>query len=197
MPNLKVSWTVSSANPASGSEDDFVVTVANVGTASALQTHLRITLPATVTLLGPPYYERGSGCTGTQVLDCYLDYISNGTSTVVKFSTKVSGTLRAAGGEPRIVNVDDHTTDLPPAAHMLVVRNDDRPGMIGYVGTALGNAGVNIADMDVVAARPGRPSWCWPRASRRRPPSSSELPRCARHPVRARRSWGSKLLPHG
>jgi D-3-phosphoglycerate dehydrogenase len=32
---------------------------------------------------------------------------------------------------------------------MLVVRNDDRPGMIGYVGTALGNARVNIADMDV------------------------------------------------
>ena len=32
---------------------------------------------------------------------------------------------------------------------MLVVRNDDRPGMIGVVGTVLGEAGVNIADMDV------------------------------------------------
>ena len=32
---------------------------------------------------------------------------------------------------------------------MLVVRNDDRPGMIGLVGTVLGDAGVNIADMDV------------------------------------------------
>jgi D-3-phosphoglycerate dehydrogenase / 2-oxoglutarate reductase len=61
----------------------------------------------------------------------------------------LAGTLSGGRGEPRIVNVDDHTTDLPPAAHMLVVRNDDRPGMIGYVGTALGNAGVNIADMDV------------------------------------------------
>ena len=45
--------------------------------------------------------------------------------------------------------VDDHTIDVPPAANMLVVRNDDRPGMIGVVGTALGEAGVNIADMDV------------------------------------------------
>jgi D-3-phosphoglycerate dehydrogenase len=61
----------------------------------------------------------------------------------------LAGTLTGGRGEPRIVNVDDHTTDLPPAANMLVVRNDDRPGMIGYVGTALGNAGVNIADMDV------------------------------------------------
>ena len=61
----------------------------------------------------------------------------------------LAGTLTGRRGEARIVNVDDHTTDLPPSAHMLVVRNDDRPGMIGFVGTALGNAGVNIADMDV------------------------------------------------
>ena len=45
--------------------------------------------------------------------------------------------------------VDDHTTDVPPAANMLVVRNDDRPGMTGVVGTMLGEAGINIADMDV------------------------------------------------
>jgi D-3-phosphoglycerate dehydrogenase len=61
----------------------------------------------------------------------------------------LSGTLAGQRGEARIVNVDDHMTDLPPAAHMLVVRNDDRPGMIGFVGTVLGDAGVNIADMDV------------------------------------------------
>jgi D-3-phosphoglycerate dehydrogenase / 2-oxoglutarate reductase len=47
--------------------------------------------------------------------------------------------------------IDDHAIDVPPASfdHMLVVRNDDRPGMIGLVGTVLGDAGVNIADMDV------------------------------------------------
>ena len=38
---------------------------------------------------------------------------------------------------------------------MLVVRNDDRPGMIGQVGTILGEAGVNIADMDVGQAASG------------------------------------------
>ena len=39
---------------------------------------------------------------------------------------------------------------------MLVVKNDDRPGVIGTVGTLLGEAGVNIADMDVGrAAEPG------------------------------------------
>jgi D-3-phosphoglycerate dehydrogenase len=32
---------------------------------------------------------------------------------------------------------------------MLVVTNDDRPGVIGSVGVILGDADVNIADMDV------------------------------------------------
>ena len=36
-----------------------------------------------------------------------------------------------------------------------MVTNDDRPGVIGTVGTLLGDAGVNIADMDVGRARAG------------------------------------------
>src|SRR4029453_15713080 len=68
----------------------------------------------------------------------------------------LAGTIAGRRGEPRIVMVDDHATDLPPAATMLVVRNDDRPGMIGAVGTVLGDAGINIADMDVGrSAQPG------------------------------------------
>jgi len=61
----------------------------------------------------------------------------------------LAGTITGRRGDSRIVMVDDHMTDVPPAAHMLVVRNDDRPGMIGVVGTLLGEAGINIADMDV------------------------------------------------
>ena len=52
--------------------------------------------------------------------------------------------------------IDDHSFDVPPADHMLMVKNDDRPGVIGIVGTLLGNAGVNIADMDVGAAADAR-----------------------------------------
>ena len=37
---------------------------------------------------------------------------------------------------------------------MMIVRNEDRPGIIGLVGTVLGEAGLNIADMDVGRARP-------------------------------------------
>jgi D-3-phosphoglycerate dehydrogenase len=63
----------------------------------------------------------------------------------------VAGTLAGAGArpEPRIVMVDDHTLEVPPAEHMLVVHNDDRPGMIGVVGMALGIAGISISSMAV------------------------------------------------
>jgi len=60
-----------------------------------------------------------------------------------------SGTLVGKQESPRIVGIDDHAVDLPPSRHMLVVHNDDRPGMIGTVGVVLGEAGVNISDMDV------------------------------------------------
>ena len=61
----------------------------------------------------------------------------------------IAGTLTGLRGEPRIVMVDDHNVDVPPAKHMLIIHNDDRPGVIGTVGRVLGEANVNIADMDV------------------------------------------------
>jgi D-3-phosphoglycerate dehydrogenase / 2-oxoglutarate reductase len=59
----------------------------------------------------------------------------------------IGGTLVGLRGEPRVVMLDGHTIDLPPARHMLVVRNDDRPGMIAHVAGVLADAGVNIDDM--------------------------------------------------
>lgn len=61
----------------------------------------------------------------------------------------VAGTLLGKQARPRIVGILEHSVDVPPSSHMLVVRNDDTPGMIGKVGTILGDAAVNIADMDV------------------------------------------------
>lgn len=63
-------------------------------------------------------------------------------------------------GEERIVRVDRYSTDFTPRGHILLARNLDRPGMIGKVGVILGDAGINIAHMDVgpIAASmaPGR-----------------------------------------
>ena len=59
----------------------------------------------------------------------------------------IAGTLVGLRADARIVMLDGHTIDLPPAKNMLVVRNDDRPGMIAFVAGVLADAGVNIDDM--------------------------------------------------
>jgi|TARA_R110002110_G_scaffold285968_1_gene500333 D-3-phosphoglycerate dehydrogenase len=61
----------------------------------------------------------------------------------------IAGTLSGPRNDQRIVNIDNIPFDVPPADHMVVITNDDRPGVIGTVGTILGDAAVNIADMDV------------------------------------------------
>lgn len=67
----------------------------------------------------------------------------------------LAGTLAGLRMEPRIVMVDDHEVEVPPSRHLLVVRNDDRPGMIGSVGTTLANHNVNISNMALGRAQTG------------------------------------------
>ncbi|MFK7916496.1 MAG: phosphoglycerate dehydrogenase [Ilumatobacter sp.] len=64
----------------------------------------------------------------------------------------ISGTLTGPRLEQRVVNIDGVKFAVPPVDNMVVITNDDRPGVIGTVGTLLGEAGVNIADMDVSRA---------------------------------------------
>ena len=67
----------------------------------------------------------------------------------------VSGTLAGPRSEPRIVMIDGHRVEVPPADNMLVVRNDDTPGKIGIVATLLGNAGISISSMAVGPSQDG------------------------------------------
>jgi D-3-phosphoglycerate dehydrogenase len=57
---------------------------------------------------------------------------------------EITGTLFA--GAPRIVSIDNVPVEVAISPSMLFIRNDDKPGLIGGVGTILGAAGVNIAD---------------------------------------------------
>lgn len=50
---------------------------------------------------------------------------------------------------PRIVEINGYHMDLVPSGHLLIQQNVDTPGVIGRVGTILGEHNVNIADMSV------------------------------------------------
>lgn len=49
----------------------------------------------------------------------------------------------------RILFIDGYRVDVRPSGPMLVTQHTDRPGVIGKVGTLLGEAGINIAGMHV------------------------------------------------
>ena len=87
-----------------------------------------------------------SRCREVDVVDA-SDYVN--LVTVRGGGHSIAGTLVGLRGEPRIVMVDDHIVEVPPARHMLVVRNDDRPGHDRRRRHRAGQAGVNIADMAV------------------------------------------------
>jgi D-3-phosphoglycerate dehydrogenase len=61
-------------------------------------------------------------------------------------SVAVCGT-QFAGNDPRIIKIDGYRVDAVPHGHMLVARNQDAPGVIGFIGSVLGEADVNIAGM--------------------------------------------------
>ncbi|WP_248925384.1 phosphoglycerate dehydrogenase [Paenibacillus hamazuiensis] len=65
-----------------------------------------------------------------------------------KESTTVAGTLLSGYGE-RIVQIDQYPVDIPPEGTLLLISHNDKPGIIGKVGTLLGNNDVNIATMQV------------------------------------------------
>jgi D-3-phosphoglycerate dehydrogenase len=52
-------------------------------------------------------------------------------------------------GEPRATRIDSFRVDLVPEGRFLVSRHDDQPGVVGRVGTILGEHDVNIASMQV------------------------------------------------
>ncbi|MEN6357788.1 MAG: phosphoglycerate dehydrogenase [Armatimonadota bacterium] len=60
----------------------------------------------------------------------------------------VSGTLFGAK-DMRVVKMGGYPMDLIPEGHVLVSMHTDKPGVIGNVGTVLGNEGINIASMFV------------------------------------------------
>lgn len=59
-----------------------------------------------------------------------------------------AGTLLTGYG-PRIVQIDKYPVDVTPEGNLILISHNDKPGIIGRVGTLLGNNDVNIATMQV------------------------------------------------
>ena len=79
---------------------------------------------------------------------------SSGYKSVLSVTTRTrEGRKVIAGtvfdGQPRIVRLRDLDIEFTPEGHILVLSYEDRPGMVGRIGSILGRQNVNIASMHV------------------------------------------------
>jgi D-3-phosphoglycerate dehydrogenase len=120
---------------------------ADVLAASAAAGLLRPILSGGVSLVNARAVARDRG----------IEIVESRSSRTQHFTSLVSVKLQTSEGErwaegtvfepnsPRLVSVRGVAVEAPLAGTMLIVANDDQPGVIGDVGTILGRHGVNIA----------------------------------------------------
>ena len=77
--------------------------------------------------------------------------------------TGAGGERRVAGAllseaHPRIVQIDDYPVTVLPTGTLVVLRNHDVPGVIGRVGSLLGESGINIAEYYQARLEEGGPA---------------------------------------
>ena len=112
---------------------------------------LKPTFHETVNFVNAPVLARNRGIKIKETLDekaaKYSDLITVQVDTD-KRRRLVAGTLFDSH-EKRIVMVDNYWMDMVPEGNILYVRHRDQPGLVGKVGTLLGDRNINIAGMQV------------------------------------------------
>jgi D-3-phosphoglycerate dehydrogenase len=109
------------------------------------------TMEEPVTFVNAPMLARDRGLTVSEMRSTVSqDYVSLVTVRTETDAGPVTleGTIVARDRE-RITKLDDFDIEVAPAERMVFFNYEDRPGIIGRVGTILGEHGVNIATMDV------------------------------------------------
>jgi D-3-phosphoglycerate dehydrogenase len=76
-----------------------------------------------------------------------------------EFDRSVAGTV-FSDGRPRIIQVRDINMEFERAPRMLFIRNFDKPGFIGAFGKLMGEAGLNIATLNLGRDKPGGDAIC-------------------------------------
>jgi D-3-phosphoglycerate dehydrogenase len=91
---------------------------------------------------------------GIKVVESRTDQASDFINTLVIKVSTVEGENELVGtvfgkNEPRLVRLNNFRLEALPSGPMLLVYNNDVPGVIGALGTELGRSGINISRMTV------------------------------------------------
>jgi D-3-phosphoglycerate dehydrogenase len=103
-----------------------------------------------VNLVNAPYLAE---MRGIRVVEARREATPDHTCLLSVYAHTATGDRTICGtvydGEAHIVHIDGYHVDIVPSGAMIVTRHTDKPGIIGRVGTILGDNGVNIAGMNV------------------------------------------------
>lgn len=118
-------------------------------TIACLKGLLEPIIPETVNYVNAPYLAKERGIKVIESKSSDTEDFSTLIKLIVKCGEKISsaaGTLFAKN-DLRIVRIDGYHVDIVPSGFMVILENEDRPGVIGKVGTILGENNINIAGM--------------------------------------------------
>ena len=133
-------------------------TVRKACAVSAVRGALSPTYGDDVNLVNAPALAR---LNGVAVTDSVKDD-GGGYANLVGVSVTTKAGLRTAAGtlfddrHIRIVEFDGLPIEFTPEGTLLVITNRDVPGVVGRIGTFLGDRGINIVDLDLARGRAGR-----------------------------------------
>lgn len=112
---------------------------------------LEMTTDERVNIVNADIIASRRGLKVTQQKDSTCENYTN--MVTVEVNTTRASTLVGASslrGKTYLIRVDDYWLEIEPSdSYMLFTEHKDRPGMIGAVGTIIGDAGINISQMQV------------------------------------------------
>ncbi len=118
-------------------------------TRSIIKGMLKPVLEESVNYVNAPVIARERGIKINEVKTDEIEDFANLIFVKVKSAraeNSIMGTLFTKI-DPRIVKINQFYVDAVPEGHMLVIRNQDKPGIVGQIGSILGKNHINIAGM--------------------------------------------------
>ncbi|MEM9723863.1 MAG: phosphoglycerate dehydrogenase [Pseudomonadota bacterium] len=127
-------------------------------TAAALAAFLRPTLGDSVNMVSAPVLakERGVELAETRnerTGSAYEGYVRMIVTTASQ--TRSAAATVFSDGRARFIQIKGINLEAEPSPHMLYTTNEDKPGFVGALGTALGEEGANIATFSMGRSGPG------------------------------------------
>jgi D-3-phosphoglycerate dehydrogenase len=102
-----------------------------------------------VNVINAPVLARQQGVEVEQVTSAKIKEFSNLMEVTIRTDQMKRSAVGTIFGNrfPRIIAIDGYHLELKPEGHVVVILNEDRPGVLGRYGTVFGNNNINIADL--------------------------------------------------